>query len=208
MDYFIEHYKELLAIISGLSGLIALIITFYSKYRDSNIRDKEIELRKEQISIDKKYQISKETYQKLFEQKINVYEKLYIEINKFRKQLYDVGRYFDVDDGYGRPTMEQLTVEDVSVSTLRNIFKTVQKNHFVVSNELMKSYMNLYDLYRNHTADFDFMLDVGDYGNPDETKAEWEKVQTRFYEKYKKSIDDFFNQIDIEIIEMKKVLEY
>ncbi len=52
------------------------------------------------------------------------------------------------------------------------------------------------------------MLDVGAYGSPDDTKAEWNKIRDDFYKKYKNTIDSFFKQIEKEIVEMKKVLEY
>ena len=208
MKYLIEHYKEVIAITGTLTGFLGLIITVYSKYRDSKIKMAELELKKEQIAIDKKHQITKETYQKLFEQKIKIYEELYTTVNKFKKQLYDVGTYFLKEQYQREPSMEQLTVEDVNISALRNIFTIIQKNHFLVSNDLMENYEKLYDLYRKHTAEFNFMLDVGAYGDPNETDKEWERIRDEFYESYRSSIDGFFTQIEKEIIKMKKVLEY
>ncbi len=196
-----RHFSQVIAFVAALTGLVSVIWTQYNKKIEED--NKRI-----QAEEDKKYQISKETYQKLFEQKIKLYEKLYTQINKFKKQLYDVGKYFNTVDSYGRQDMEKLTVEDVSVSALQEIFNSIQENHFVVSNELMDSYLKLYDLYRNHTAEFDFMYDVGAYGHPDEIKSEWGKIRNKFYEKYKNTIDEFFNQIEQDTREMKKVLEY
>lgn len=207
MDILLIHYKAIIAIIGSLTGLLALGITFYSKYRESNIKDKELELKKEQFDLEKKHQISKEKYQELFENKIDVYNMLYSEINKFRKQLYNVGTYFNTQDAYGNIDMEQLTVEDVNVTALTSLFKHIESNQFIISDELMDSYRSLYDLYRKHSAEFDFMLDEGAYGDPIEADEEWLKIRDSFYETYKKYIEDFFNQIEKEIKAMKKILE-
>ena len=204
MDFLLIHYKAIIAIIGSLTGLLALGITFYSKYRDSNIKDKELELKKEQFDLEKKHQISKEKYQELFEQKIDVYKNLYSEIHKFKKQLYEVGKYFDGEDEYGRHTMDELKVEDVNIATLQMIFKEIQNNHFVISNELMITYEKIYDLYRKNSAEFDFMLDVGAIDNP---KQEWEKIRDGFYAEYKELIDSFFKQIETETKKIKQVLE-
>ncbi len=208
MDTIFEHSKEIIAFMGGLTGLFGVIVTIYSKKRDSVIREKELELKQEQLALEKKYQITKETYQKLFEKKIQVYERLYSSVNKFKKQLHNVGMYFESEDEYGRHTMEALTVEDVSISTLKEVFKEIQDNHFLISNGLMKEYEKLYDLYKEHTKEFEFILDVGAYGSPDELDAEWAKVRDSFYSKYKDVIDSFFKKIEKEIEEMKKVLEY
>jgi hypothetical protein len=100
--------------------------------------------------------------------------------------------------------MEELTIEDVNVSTLKNIFNLIDDNHFLVSTDLIEKYRVIYDLYRNSTHAFDFMYNVGDVDDP---KKEWEKVKDEFYQNYKKSIEDFFNVIEKEINKMKKVIE-
>lgn len=206
MDFILIHYKAIIAVIGSLTGLLALGITFYSKYRDSNIKDQELELKKEQFNLEKKHQISKEKYQELFEQKIDVYKKLYSQINKFRKQLYDVGRYFEGRDEYNEFTMEELTIEDVNITTLKNIFQEIEDNHFAISNKLMESYQDIYDLYKKSTQEFTFMYDVGAIDH-EEAKEKWEEIKNKFYEDYKTNIDKFFNQIDLEIKEIKQVLE-
>jgi len=204
MNIFIANYKEIIALIGSLTGFLGLGITFYSKYRDSNIRDKELELKKEQFDLEKKHQISKEKYQELFELKIDVYRDLYTEINKFRKQLYDVGKYLQDMDQYGQIIHDEITVEDVSVASLLIVFKKVQENHFVISNQLMDKFYKLYDFYRKFTAEFDFLLDVGAIHDP---KDEWKKISDSFYQEYKELIDDFFNQIEQETRQIKLVLE-
>jgi hypothetical protein len=205
MDFILIHYKAIIAIISSLTGLLALGITFYSKYRDSNIKDKELELKKEQFVLEKKHQISKEKYQELFEQKINVYKNLYSKIYKFKQQLYEVGKYFDGEDEYGRQTMDELKVEDVNVATLQSIFKEIENNYFVISNELIATYEKIYDLYRKNSAEFDFLMNVGAIDNP---KQEWKKIKSGFYSDYKELINSFFEQIENEIKTMKKEIGF
>jgi len=204
MEFIVTYYKELGALIAGLTGFFGIGVTFYSKYRDSNIKDKELELKKEEQKLDRKHQISKEKYQELFNRKIELYEKLYTNIHKFKKQLYDVGRYFDMKDRGGDFTQQELKVEDVNIDTMKTIFKAIDENHFIVSIALMEKYKKLYDLYRNSTKEFEFMYDFDLVDNIDD---EWNRIKNGFYKTYKKSIDDFFNQIEIEIKKMKQVIE-
>lgn len=204
MDFIITHYKEIIALIGSLTGLAGLILTFYSKHRDANIKDKELELKKEQFELEKKHQISKEKYQELFEQKITVYQKLYTEINKFRKQLYEIGKFYDTEDENGQYTMEQLSIEEANIKALLSIFSLVDENHFLVSNNLMQSYQNLYNLYRESRKDFELMYDVDAIDNP---KKVLDEIHDEFYEKYQKSIQNFFSIIELEIKQIKQVLE-
>ncbi len=207
MIYLIEHSKDTIAILSILIALISLLATFYFRRREANHRDKELDIKTKQFDLEKRHQISKEKYQELFEEKIEVYKQLYSEINKFKKQLYEVGKYFDTEDAYGKHKVDEITIEDVNIKTLKSLFKLIDENHFLISEKLMDNYGQIYDLYRKHTAEFDFMMDVGAYGTPDELDSKWEKIKNDFYEKYKRSIESFFNQIELEIRKMKQVLE-
>jgi len=118
--------------------------------------------------------------------------------------LYDVGRYFDTKDRDGDIIQQELKVEDVNIDTLNEIFKVIDENHFIVSIALMEKYKNLYDLYRKSTKDFKIMYDFDLVDDPDKM---WNDIKDSFYKTYKKNIDEFFNQIEIEIRKMKQVIE-
>lgn len=192
-----QHISQVIALIGTLSALVSVIWTQYNKSQEEANKQ-------EQFKLEKKHQISKETYQKIFDKKIDLYQSLYSEIHKFKKQVYEIGKYFEDRDDYGEFTMEQLTIEDVNITALLKIFKLIDDNHFLVSIELMENYQKIYDLYRKSTQEFEFMYDVGAIDNP---KEQWEQIRADFYKQYAKVIDDFFNQIEIEIKKMKQVIE-
>ncbi len=196
-ENFNQHILQVTALVGTLSALVSVVWTQYNKSREEDNKQRQFEL-------EKKYQISKETYQKIFDKKIDVYQSLYNEIHKFKKQVYEIGKYFDDVDGYGNLTIEQLTIENVNVSALLRIFKLIDENHFLISTELMEDYQRIYDLYRKSTQEFEFMNDVGAIDNP---KEQWQNIRADFFGQYKKVINDFFNQIENEIKKMKQVIE-
>lgn len=192
-----KYISQVIALVSSLTALVSIIWTQYNKSVEEYNKEKQFEL-------DKKHQISKEKYQKLFEQKIDVYQKLYSEINKFKKQSYNVGRYIDKIDEYGDIDPQELKEEDVSIETLEKLFKHIGENHFVISNKMMEKYIALYDLYAESRKEFNIMYDFDTIANP---KEELKKLKGSFYNNYKKTIDNFFDQIESETKQIKKMLE-
>ena len=99
MEFLLIHYKALIAVIGGLTGLLGVVFTFYSKSQDSKLKLLEMELKKEQFLEDKKHQITKEKYQELFAKKIELYINLQQELYSYYDNILNIGReYFDIDE--------------------------------------------------------------------------------------------------------------
>ena len=199
--------ESIIALIGSLTGLLGLGITFYSKYRDSNIKDKELELKKEQFELDKKHQISKEIYQKLFEKKIFVYKNLYDELLKYKKRLSDIGKEDYNIDTQGDMIFTAVTVEDVNISTLRDIFSIIEKNIFLISPKIEKIYTDLSRIYREKENEFEFMLN-NDINSEREAKDESNRLDKKFFEEHQNKITELFRQIEYEIKKMKKEIGF
>ena len=45
MNFIIDNYKEIIALIGCLTGFLGIFTTCYFKYRDSNIKEKELEIK-------------------------------------------------------------------------------------------------------------------------------------------------------------------
>lgn len=194
-----KHISQIITLLGALSGLVTVIWTQYNKSIEEKNKLKQFEL-------EKKHQISKEKYQELFNKKIDVYQYLYLEVNKFNKQLHDLGRYIDIRDKYDDITMEEVKIEKICVKTLKNIFKIIEKNYFVISNELMELYKEVYKHYKNERKDFDTKNDFGVLDNEEEYE-EYNKIVIAFYNKNKSLINNFFNLIESETKEIKLILE-
>ena len=137
MNFIIENYVGISALLASIIGILALGVTLYSKHRDSNIREKELQLQQSQFDLEKKHQISKEKYQQLFDEKIDVYRKLYDVLNSHRKSLFDVGFDYDYEtDGQGYFAYKELTEDKVFIDSLKEVFKLIENNHFLVSEEV------------------------------------------------------------------------
>jgi hypothetical protein len=199
--------ESIIALIGSLTGLLGLGVTFYSKYRDSNIKDKELELKKEQFDLEKKHQISKEIYQKLFEKKIFVYKNLYDELLKYKKRLLDIGKeYYDIDS-QGDTIFSKVTAENVNISSLQDIFSIIEKNIFLISPKIEKIYTDLSRIYREKENEFEFMLN-NDISSEREAEDESNRLDKKFFEEHQNKITELFKQIEYEIKEMKNKIGF
>lgn len=206
MDFVLIHYKAIIAIIGSLTGLLALGITFYSKYRDSNIKDKELELKKVQFDLEKKHQITKEKHQQLFEQKIDLYNTLHSLSLDHKKNLQDVGREDYELDGNGRDSYFIVTEEDIFLKTFISIKTTMDNNIFVVSEDLEALFTKMLLDYEKNESVFKHIMSVGAYGDNEDLKKEDEKMKNEFNDKHKTTLEDFFEQVKIEITNLRKII--
>ncbi len=206
MDFLLIHYKAIIAIIGSLTGLLALSITFYSKYRDSNIKDKELELKKVQFDLEKKHQITKEKHQQLFEQKIDLYNELHSLSLEHKKNLLDVGREDYELDGNGRDSYFVITEEDIFLKTFISIKTTMDNNIFVVSEDLEALFTKMLLDYEKNESVFKHIMSVGAYGDNEDLKKEDEKMKDEFCDKHKTTLEHFFEQVKIEITNLRKII--
>ena len=199
-EQFDKHLSQVIALVGTLTALVSVAWTQYNKKIEEENKFKLAE-------YDKKHQISKETYQKLFDEKISVYKGLYNELLKYKKRLADIGKEnYDIDS-QGEMIFTEVTVEDVSISTLWDIFSIIEKNIFLISPKVEKIYSDLSHAYRGKENAFKFMLD-NVISTEGEARDENDRLDKKFFEEHQNKIKDLFMQIEFEIKEMKKEIGF
>jgi hypothetical protein len=197
MNWLISNYQPIITVIGSLTGLI---VTFYSKYRDSNIREKELDLKKQHFESEKKHQISKETYQKIFDQKLLLYKKLHSTLLQYNNRLHDIG--IEINLGY---TSEVITEDAIAVKSLTDILSLLEENIFYLSENLEAEYRKINDSYKKALYDFEADKQLGVYGHNEYVEDEaLMHSNSRFYENHKDDMNHLFNLIEQEIKQIKR----
>lgn len=205
MDFLIAHYKELIAFIGSTTGLLGLFVTLYSKHRDSNIKDKELELKKTQFELDKQHQITKETYQKIFEQKILLYKQLHSVLIQYNNRLHNIG----IEITYGYKPSEIITEDEVAVKSLNEILSLLEENIFYLSENLETEYQKINDHYKKALSNFEADKQLGVYGGNEEIEdAALMQSNRQFYQEHKDDMTQLFNSIELEIKQMKREIGF
>jgi len=190
-----KHISQVMALVGALTALVSVVWTQYNKKIEEENKFRLAE-------YDKKHQISKETYQKLFDEKIKVYKSLYDELLKYKKRLADIGKEdYDIDS-QGDMIFTEVTAEDVNISTLRDIFSIIEKNIFLISPKVEKIYSDLSHAYRGKENEFEFMLS-NVISTEGEARDESDRLDKKFFEEHQNKIKDLFTQIEFEIKKMK-----
>ncbi|MDD5455454.1 MAG: hypothetical protein PHV30_00310 [Candidatus Margulisbacteria bacterium] len=203
IKYVIEHYPAVIAILGTLSGLVSVLLGAIISANGNKIKQKELQLTEQQFISDKKHQISKEKYQKLFKERIEVYKQIFIELKKLSKNLRVVGNALYRVDQFGCDRTEVITTEKVNVKTLQTLFKLIEDNSFLISEKTLELVKGLEDFYWKYRAETDSLYDVGAIG-PDDIDDAIESDHKKFYEEQVNRIKEFYIQIEQEISSMKK----
>lgn len=199
-DSLDKHIAQVMALIGAITALISVVWTQYNKSIEEKNKQKQFEL-------EKKHQISKETYQKLFEEKIKVYKNLYEELLKYKKRLADIGKQnYDINNR-GKILILEVSTEDVNISTLRNILGIIEKNIFIISPGVEKIFNKLMYSFQLKENEFKFMLQevVNDV---DEAREESKRIDRSFFEKHQKDINKLLEEIEKEIQQMKEEIGF
>ena len=199
-EQFDKHLSQVIALVGTLTALVSVIWTQYNKKLEEENKFKLLE-------YDKKHQISKETYQQLFDEKISIYKSLYEELLKYKKRLADIGKQDYDMNSQGEMIFTEISTEEVNISTLRNILSIIEKNIFLISSKAEIIYNELSHSYRLKENEFQFMLEEI-IGGEQEAIVESNKSDKKFFEAHQKKINELFNQIEIEIKEMKKEIGF
>ena len=200
MEVLIAYYKEIIALIGSLTGLVGLGATVYYKYRDSNIKDKELELKEIQFDLDKQHQITKDTYQKIFEKKIVLYKDLNDLLLNHKNRLHDIGLEIRGMHGF-----ETISEESIAMHTFTKVVKLIEENIFFTSKELEIEFRKIKDLYNKALYGFTSDKLIGVYGDREDIEeAELDKTNADFYKINKENINQFFNLIEDEIKSIKQ----
>lgn len=198
--------SDVVAIIGALTGLLSVIFAFYSKKREANIKDAELELKNKHFIADKNHSISKEKYQSLFEKKIDLYINLRREVLMFNNKIYRVGHAVDVQDIYGDIINKELTEDHFAEEALKNIFKLIENNNFVVSEYLYVSYKTIYDIYHKEFHELERLYSHNEIDHEDYYNAKPE-VMKKAYPELKEPMLSFFDQIEKETKEIKSKID-
>jgi len=187
--------SEIIGVVGSLTGLLGVYYSIYSKKREMDIKEK-------QFNLEKRYKISKEKYQKLMEEKIELYIKLNDLYLTFIKTLQSIGNInYEFDDN----TYEEITKGKIVMDTFLKLKDLIERNPLLVSEKLEKLFLPMLKNYEKNKNIFDEMWD---YGIVDELNSnkEWRKLVRKFYEDNENNWNSFWQQLKKEIREMRNNL--
>lgn len=202
--YLVEHSKDTIAILSVSIALISLLATSYFRYREANYKDNELQIKNEQFELDKKHQISKETYQKVFDKKLRVYKQLHLKLIHYNNKLHNIGLEYRGYDEDG-PFEDVVTEEEVKVKSLTDILSYMEENIFFMSEALEKEYRKINTHYKIALKGFEEDMSLGVYGSDHRViESELMHSNKEFFTKHKAEIEVLYSLIESEIVQLKR----
>ncbi len=182
--------KIFIVIVTGISTTFTLWVTW-------RLKDKEL-----------KHNVTQEKLKQLYSKEIEVYEELYALTLEYDRQEYFMGR-------------ENLTLKNyietehsLYTEVIRNIFNTVNKNIFYISDSLEKEYISLSDKYLKIFKDYkDFHIEHPKI-NPkfiDDNIEEGSIIENPLLSKKKELLDEaqqkFYGENQKEIEKLLKLIK-
>lgn len=183
--------------------MLGVSLSFYSKWKDSRIKEKELKIKELQFEEDKRHQVSKETYQKLFEEKINFYRGLYDFVVKYHANLSLVGDKLYGVKGYDEIDEMDTSEEGISAQWLKEILSMLNTNKFLLSKEMDTVFLSLFKGYHKNKEALDSVILIWPFDDNitiDELKTDMYKT---IYKEHNKTILDLLNLIEDEINKIK-----
>jgi hypothetical protein len=190
--------KIFIAIVAGISTTFTLWVTWL-------LKNKEL-----------KHNVTQEKLKQLYSKEIEVYEDLYALTLEYTRQKYLIGRENLSLKNYIE------TEHSVYVKVIRNIFNTVNKNIFYISDSLEKKHISLSDNFLKNFKDYkDFEnehpkispkfveneneIENGKIRNPLLTEKEklLDEAQKKFYEENKEEVKKLLEQIEEDFINLR-----
>ena len=113
---------------------------------------------------------------------------------------------YDMDSN-GEVIYSEITTEDINILTLKSIFSIVEKNIFVISLEIEDILSNLMISYQSKENEFDWLFQNAISTEHDAIDTN-KKLDKKFFIEHQKQISKLFNQIEIEIKQMKKEIGF
>jgi len=190
--------KDYLAIIGSGTGLISIFCTYYIKFI-------ELKNKTEQLKLDKQHQITKETYQKLFSQKIELYITLQSIINDFYNGLRTIGNEsydFDEINGY---MMYKVSGNEIIQKLFKSLETELENNTFIVSNSLYEQYQKISKPFKELQNDID---NVKEGYDDEDAHSFYSKNSYKFHKNNKVEIKNFLKLINDEIKEIKNQIGF
>ncbi|MBU1669133.1 hypothetical protein KKC13_12000 [bacterium] len=185
--------KDTLAIIGSVTGLISICGAVCLKWLE--LKNKAVELKEE-----KKHQITKEMYQKLFSQKIELYIELQSIVNDFYLGLKTIrNKSYDFDETHGY-MMYETSGNEIIETLCNSLEKKLENNRFIISESLYEQYQKIIIPFKNLQNEINNSKEVHDDTN---YSSFYSEESYRFHKNNKKEISTLLTLIQNEIIELK-----
>jgi len=186
-----------ISLIGALTGLVSIIGGFWiDRLKSKNDLEK--------FKYDKKHQISKETFQKIFDKKWLLFKKLSHMMDEYRYKRAGIGLY----EYEGQYEDKKIYEYEIAIIYLKKILTEIKKDIFYISNSLEKKYRSL-DI-KLQRVEIDLEYDNKTIYSSDSEVQETVSDQTdeKFFKEHKKEIEEFFSSIEEEIEKVKGNIEF
>ncbi len=161
--------ENIASILGTLTGLVTVVWTFIDKNND------------------RKHQISKDAYQKIFNRKLLIYRDIYDILNEYQQKIKS------------EKNISEYNEYRLEMEALEKIFDKIKEQFFILSAEIESHYKKLYLEYK--TANNAYYKEYGSFhmdphGNMD---FYYNEIKREFYDKNQQNIKNFLNTIEKEI---------
>lgn len=199
MDFMVLYSKEILALLGGITSLVALIFTFYAKIKDVKIKEQELKLK---ITLDKQ--------KELFSNKIETYQQLYPFCILFYSEDYQIERLTE-DNEYDEEEEGNITYQgvrkleeyEIKMKFIDDIFTIIENNIFYVSNELEGIYGDLYQYYNSSFNDY-YNGHINNYcGSAKKDEYDFNSARKKFYDEHKEKIKKMVDLIRGDFLDLR-----
>jgi hypothetical protein len=184
-------------LIGALTGLVSIIGGFWSdRLKSKNDLEK--------FKYDKKHQISKETFQKIFDKKWLLFKKLSHMMDEYRYKRAGIGLY----ELKGQYEDKKIYEYEIAIIYLKKILIEIKKDIFYISNSLEKKYRSLD--FKLQRVEIDLEYDNKTIYSSDSEVQEIVSNQAdeKFFKEHKEEIEEFFSSVEEEIAKVKDNIEF
>jgi len=192
------------AIFTLISSILTLSVGYFFNLKSQdkkNVQDLKIK------ELEQKYKISQETYQKLFDKRIEVYNNLHNKLYSHKKNILNIGREIEEDDDFGRTTFTRIKEQDVYIAFIKELCEFLEVNIFYISKELETNFVNIslpFELKNSMNSDIWMFFNMDN----DDLKKEFERVDEKFYIQHQKDINNLIKLLEDEIKIIKKNIDF
>jgi len=190
--------KDYLAIIGSGTGLISILGTMYIKYR-------ELKNDAEKFKLEKQHQITKETYQKLFSQKIELYINLQSIINYFYDELKTIGNEFYDFDIINEDTQHKVSGNTIILNLFNSLEKELKNNTLIISDSIYEQYKKISEPFKKLQND---IKNVEEVIGQEEAAPFYTEASSTFHKNNKEEIKNFLNLVNNEIKEIRNQIGF
>lgn len=192
------------AIFTLISSILTLSVSYFFKLKSQdkkNVQDLKIK------ELEQRQKISQDTYQKLFEKKIEVYNTLHTKLYSHKRNILNIGREIEENDDFGKITFTTIKKEDVYIDFIKEICEFLEKDIFYISKELETNFVNIslpFESKNLMTSDIWMFYNMDD----DDLEKEFAKVDKKFYLQYEKDVSSLIKLLEDEIKLIKKNIDF